>query len=400
VTTISVQLPAPVPGDVRDTLRKHMYWVTPGIRAVTVVEGEPPAMVVDYEGALDGPAVARALREAASEVLAGSDAFRPVVVHDSPVVLAAAPRTDPFPTLEQRRWVCAEAPGSFTYTGPMARLIDGLDRAFRRRLSAFGPAEVQLPTLVAPWTLHTAGGLGATAPSANYVFHLQEGRSVVDRFTAACVDPDTGELDLRSVPDTSDRPDAVLSPAVCQPFYRTLSDRTLDGPQVVSGRARCYRYESGATEGLRRLREFSVRELVCVGSETAVLRARETMLEAAAELLRERRVRGQIRTAADPFFIDSFSRMRMYQLSFSVKHELLAELPFDGSDLAVGSVNYHGDHFGRAWRIRTDNGEWAHSCCMGLGLDRWAYALFAQHGPDPDQWPAAVHGLLGGADGS
>jgi seryl-tRNA synthetase len=77
-----------------------------------------------------------------------------------------------------------------------------------------------------------------------------------------------------------------------------------------------------------------------------------------------------------------------------VKHEIEATLPYDGSGLAVGSVNLHGEHFGRAWRIRSGDG-WAHSCCMGLGIDRWCLALFAQHGTEIADWPQELIDHLG-----
>ena len=42
----------------------------------------------------------------------------------------------------------------------------------------------------------------------------------------------------------------------------------------------------------------------------------------------------------------------------------------------------------------TADGRFAHSACIGFGLERIALALFAAHGFDPASWPAAVRGVL------
>lgn len=396
MTELVLYLDTPPGQETKDLLERLLYWVAPGVQDVRVVEDA--RVLVDYAGALPADELTTALRSAIGEILVGGEQFRTVVRHETGVRLADSPTEDPFPELVRRGWVSEEAAGSFTYTDTMAELLESLDRLFVDRIGRLQPRQVHLPALLAPATLLRSGSLPSSPHTANYVFHLHEGRSVPARFTARCMDADRGTLDLRSLDTSGSTPDAVLSTAACQPCYRALRDRTLTGPELLTGRATCYRYESGATEGLRRLREFGVRELVCVGTPEQVSRMRERMLATAEDILRDTGLCGRIMTASDPFFIDTASRMRMYQLSFEVKHELLARLPFDGSELAVGSVNHHEDHFGRAWEIRTECGEWAHSCCFGLGLDRWCYAVFAQYGLDPAGWPAVLRPAEGGVD--
>jgi seryl-tRNA synthetase len=145
---------------------------------------------------------------------------------------------------------------------------------------------------------------------------------------------------------------------------------------------------------MRRCREFGVREVVCVGTQGDVARFRSSLLDLAAALLDDLCLGGRIATACDPFFTDAYAGGRGYQLSFAVKHEIQAAIPHDGSALAVGSVNLHGDHFGTTWAIGTPGGT-AHSCCLGLGLDRWCYALVAQHGADLAAWPRRLRDALG-----
>ena len=56
------------------------------------------------------------------------------------------------------------------------------------------------------------------------------------------------------------------------------------------------------------------------------------------------------------------------------------------------SFNYHRDHFGTKWGLRTEAGEVAHTGCVAFGIDRLALALFSTHGLTwmSATWPARV----------
>ncbi len=61
---------------------------------------------------------------------------------------------------------------------------------------------------------------------------------------------------------------------------------------------------------------------------------------------------------------------------------------------AIGSSNYHEDHFGHTFDLHLADGAPAHSACIGFGLDRITLALFAIHGMDLDAWPGEVRSAL------
>ncbi len=97
-----------------------------------------------------------------------------------------------------------------------------------------------------------------------------------------------------------------------------------------------------------------------------------------------------MRTASDPFFVAPDALAKTYfQLSSETKYEVSLPLP-DGSRLAVGSLNYHTDFFGRAFNVSVENSGPMHSVCIAFGLERWVHAFLAQHGTDEKQWPAPV----------
>jgi seryl-tRNA synthetase len=58
------------------------------------------------------------------------------------------------------------------------------------------------------------------------------------------------------------------------------------------------------------------------------------------------------------------------------------------------SFNYHRDHFGTTWNMRTEDGAPAHTACVAFGMDRLAVALFATHGLDAADWPKSVREAL------
>jgi seryl-tRNA synthetase len=98
--------------------------------------------------------------------------------------------------------------------------------------------------------------------------------------------------------------------------------------------------------------------------------------------------------ANDPFFGRGGRVMAAAQKDQDLKYELLAPIASAEKPTAIASCNYHLNHFGVAFGIRTPDGQPAHSACVGFGLERIALALFRKHGFDPDRWPAEVKRVL------
>jgi hypothetical protein len=99
---------------------------------------------------------------------------------------------------------------------------------------------------------------------------------------------------------------------------------------------------------------------------------------------------GEIRTASDPFFVAPDAVGKTYfQLSSETKFEVSLAIP-DQERLAVGSVNYHTDFFGRVFGITLGEVGFAHSVCIAFGLERWVYAFLVQHGISVSRWPDVV----------
>jgi hypothetical protein len=115
------------------------------------------------------------------------------------------------------------------------------------------------------------------------------------------------------------------------------------------------------------------------------------MLDATCQWVDELRLAAHVEVANDPFFgnaaTDTAGPKRvMVQRALKLKYEL--QMPVvDDRYIAVGSFNLHGQKFGKAFGITTPDGEPAYSGCIGIGLERIAYAFLCRHGIDPADWP-------------
>jgi seryl-tRNA synthetase len=77
-----------------------------------------------------------------------------------------------------------------------------------------------------------------------------------------------------------------------------------------------------------------------------------------------------------------------------LKFEVLVPVISLEKPTAVCSFNYHQEHFGHVFGIRTADDQVAHTACLGFGLERVVMALFKTHGFDPKSWPQAVRSRL------
>lgn len=184
--------------------------------------------------------------------------------------------------------------------------------------------------------------------------------------------------------------DFARPPALCYHHYPHLAGRVVDEPgSIVTVAGRCYRNEGDRAHPLERLREFTMREIVAVGSESFVETTRRGLLDRVGRWVVELDLEGFIEVATDPFFTRATRGRQLMQQLQPLKYELrLASAK--GRTVAAASFNHHRDHFGKAFSIRQQNGEAAHSGCVAFGWERWVIAFVAQHGLDEENWPLSV----------
>ena len=142
---------------------------------------------------------------------------------------------------------------------------------------------------------------------------------------------------------------------------------------------RCFRYESKNITELDRLWEFSMREIVFIGAQDEVLKAKAESIELVWKLIEILDLTAHIETASDPFFASDFKSQRFFQLGNELKYELRTPLN-EHNSIASGSFNYHVNFMGSSFDIKNAAEDYAHTGCAAFGLERLAYSTLCQIG--------------------
>ncbi|MDQ0143022.1 amino acid--[acyl-carrier-protein] ligase [Cupriavidus necator] len=188
----------------------------------------------------------------------------------------------------------------------------------------------------------------------------------------------------------------VLTPAACYPVYPVIARR---GPlpehgKVVDVMSYCFRHEPSLEP--TRMQLFRQREYVCLGPAERIAAFREQWLARGLQLGEALHLPVEIDVANDPFFGRGGKLVAESQRELKLKFELLIPVNDGAPPTACMSFNYHMDHFGSMWGLRTADGATAHTGCVGIGVERMALALLRHHGLAPARWPQAVRDMLWG----
>lgn len=184
----------------------------------------------------------------------------------------------------------------------------------------------------------------------------------------------------------------VLSPAACYPVYPSFSGTLPEGGRLVEMFNWVFRHEPSADP--TRMQAFRVHEVVRVGTPAMVVEWRDMWLARGLSLLESLALPARAEVASDPFFGRGGRMLAANQRQQELKFEVVIPVVSEEKPTAVCSFNYHQDHFGELFHIRTGDGHVAHSACLGFGMERIVMALFKTHGFVPAQWPAAVRERL------
>ncbi|SRR5216683_296806 len=265
--------------------------------------------------------------------------------------------------------------GQASLSGPMLRLADDCDRAFRIVASAFGAGEERHPSVISAELLHRLDYFTSFPHQATFAACLDGDERNIRSFMAGLPAGPGGIRPGRLAPIT-----AVLTPAACYHVYSAHEGEDHAAPRYFTTSNTCFRREA-AFAPLTRQWGFTMREVICVGTagEVGAFLGRARAL--AGALCGELGLPVTWEPATDPFFQPLTNPRYLLQKVAPTKEEAV----LDGG-LAVASVNLHHDHIGAAFGL-TRASQAAHTGCLAFGLERWMYALITVHGTAPDAWP-------------
>jgi seryl-tRNA synthetase len=188
--------------------------------------------------------------------------------------------------------------------------------------------------------------------------------------------------------------EVMMVPAGCYPLYPTAAGTTLpEGGRRVDTLGFIFRHEP--SDDPARMQIFRQREYVRLGTPDEALEHRNYWIEKGKEVFRSVGLEVEQVVANDPFFGRGGKVQKAMQREQVLKYELVYPICSAEKPTAISSCNYHVDHFGACFDIRTPDGKPAHTACVGFGLERTALALFRTHGLKVSAWPAAVRDVLG-----
>jgi seryl-tRNA synthetase len=185
----------------------------------------------------------------------------------------------------------------------------------------------------------------------------------------------------------------VLTPAACYPVYPVVGGTLPAGGRLVDVMSYCFRHEPSDDAG--RMQMFRMHEHVRITDPTSALAWREIWAGRAERLTAMLGLEARLEVASDPFFGRGGKLLAANQRDQGLKLEILTPVASDDQVTSIISLNYHQDHFGQLFGIRTAEGTVAHTACVGFGLERITIALYRQHGFDRVWWPPSARQALG-----
>jgi len=239
-----------------------------------------------------------------------------------------------------------------------AKLYKALDNRFLEILKGQDYSEYKIPTLIDGEVLSKCGYFS----------------SFPQQLTAAAfVKPqlynEVNEKENLSVEDL-DIDNKYFTPSACLHLYPMLAGQIFD-QKILTTNARVYRHESESMEKLTRLWDFTVREMVFIGSADFVKDRLEYVLEEALKLAKLITNEAYVQDANDHFYPSKKNLLKIkVQQRNSLKRELI--IPVGEKKVAVASFNFHNNHFSKTFNF--DNNGSTVSGCVGFGIERWIAA--------------------------
>lgn len=390
MNTLSVSLQVPATEMAQEEITKQVAFLASGISNVRF-SADGASILFDNAAALPESQIEDLVKRAAELGNRMNRALRNLerkLVFQSSAAKAPSFDRSPFLSGEPVPGIHFLGTGQVALFGLPLKVFRYFDRIFTEFGAHWKAEAFHTPTLIPSTTLSRCDYFRSFPQNVTFASHLREDAQLIESFRARHQDLDC--VDHLALGDMA-TPEACLSPAVCYHCYGFHANQTLpDSGTVYTICGKCFRYESSNITDLRRLWDFTMREVVFVGGRDYVLAEREKSIELMQVILEDLQLAGEIRTASDPFFIapDAVSKT-YFQLRSDSKFEMSLMLP-NNERVAVGSHNYHSDFFGKAFNTGIVDAGPMHSVCVAWGLERWTYAFLVQHGLDPARWPDAI----------
>jgi seryl-tRNA synthetase len=389
-----IELDSPLTEVLANEFAKRVFYATEEIRGFRLIADENNkvnALAVTVDGATLPEGLVRKLRFVLDNDVAPQLARPPKVVWRSTV--RRIPEADTFARLVDRRMATPVGEGQVALSSAFLGVMDDLDRLIMRLLAReFDIEEFRYPTLIPVEVLHRCGYFTSFP---QYVMLTTRLRADVDNYREFLEEAKATRDIGAGLLDRCDRVDYCLPPTMCYHTFNHYGGATLPTQlSTVTARGKSFRHESRYHRSLARLWDFTIREIVFLGSRAEVLDARERFLNLVLGLVDDWGLSGRCEVASDPFFCNSDSGMlASSQRLLELKYELQLDLA-EADSVAVASFNFHDRFFAESFEIGRQDESQVYSGCVGFGLERLSFALMCQYGLDRRTWPSSLLAAL------
>nr|AFU82611.1 seryl tRNA synthetase [Streptomyces sp. K01-0509] len=390
--TVHVRLSQRVPETLAPELMKRLFFAASSIEEFQLFTEDGSVVGVELTlNSADSAGVAEKIDRVVAEQVLTQRPLAPRSVWESPVVRSEF--TDAFPELLAQDTVVVSGEGQVGFAEPLISLFGYLDRRLRAiALSLEGAREYQYPTLLPTSVLDRFGYFGSFPQFPMFVTRLHNDIDVYADFVERYREEQRVPDDLFAHCSNTDY---CLPPTMCYHSFHQYQGRELAGGSVITARGKSFRYESRYHTSLERLWDFTIREIVFMGTPEFAAECRNSVMRQTFALMEELELAGGCEVANDHFFANADTAGKILsQRMMELKFEPLLPVAADRS-IAVGSFNLHGHFFGESFDIKGPDGGPVASGCVGFGLERLGHAFLSQHGSDPARWPTAVAQEIG-----
>jgi seryl-tRNA synthetase len=291
---------------------------------------------------------------------------------------------DVFAKLVESGDISVLSDGIMALKGLPLQMMEVLDRKLVDFAKNQKAQKILLPITVNFKNLLDSHYFDRTPQHANFLSTIEEDARSISNFSKHF--KKNNEIDK----DLIKSPHSMCRSAVCLNSYPTMRDKKFSNEEsvILTAEGRVFRHEYKKVNSLERLYEFSCREIIYLGKPEFVKARLKECENWFINFLNEYNINGLIKSATDPFFMENARNLQFYQAAEDSKYEIRALNPFTSTDVSIGSLNFHGNHFSKSYNITFENGEHVSSGCVGFGLERTVFTIIAQFGVDTKKWPA------------
>jgi len=284
---------------------------------------------------------------------------------------------DPLTYLIESENVIQVSPGLFSFQKKFLEIINFVESQIKSfAVDDLQSVEQEYQSLLPMDSLIKNGYINSFPHHIMFASNVQRNKSKIKEMTNA-VNFKTNKL-KREVLGKIETPHWALSPTVCYHTFELLRDKKINRNVIFTALSKCGRNENCQENDLTRLRNFTMREIIFLGTEEFVENCRKDILSFSINFFENLGLKFRVVTASDPFFVNGSELKRVYQTAFMLKYELQILLPFSDNWVAVASFNNHQNSIVKSYKINSDRNLF--SGCVGFGYERIVYSIFSQLG--------------------